>query len=48
MIMAAKVKFKKPLGNKESKGIMGANQIVEREEGIAQFPTDDCSNTENE
>ena len=47
MITAAKVKFKKPLGKKESKGIVGANQIVEREEEIELFLTKDSSNTEN-
>ena len=46
MITVAKVKFKKPLGNKENKGILRANQIVEKEEDIELFSTKDCSNTE--
>ena len=47
MITAAKVKFKKPLCKKENIGIVGTNQIVEREEEVDLFPKD-CSNTENE
>ena len=43
MITSAKVKFKK----KENKGILGTNQRVEKEVEIDQFPTKDCSNTEN-
>ena len=48
MTTAAKVKFKKPLGKKENKEILGANQIVEKKEEVDLFPTKDHSNTEYE